>query len=63
MLILWRVQRAAGVPADKRLNPKDVLADLFEDLLVPSPDRAASMVILRLVDAGFQIVLIGGRAA
>ncbi len=56
MLILYRMQRAAGIPADQRLDPKDVLADLFEELLVQNPDEMASMVILRLIDAGFRIV-------
>jgi hypothetical protein len=40
------------------LNPKDVLADLFEELLVQNSEKLAALVIQRLLDAGFKIVLI-----
>lgn len=40
------------------LNAKDVLADLFEELLVQNSEQLAALVIQRLLDAGFRIVLI-----
>ena len=33
----------------------NVLTDLFEELLVPNPEDLASIVIERLLDAGFEI--------
>jgi hypothetical protein len=38
------------------LNPKDVLADLFEEMLVQNSEELAAMVVQRLLDAGFRIV-------
>jgi hypothetical protein len=38
-----------------KLDPKDVLADLFEELLVQNPEELAEIVIQRLLDAGFEI--------
>ena len=44
----------------RRLNPKDVLSDLFGgadfDHEILDPDAAADLVIQRLLDAGFKIV-------
>jgi hypothetical protein len=40
------------------LNPNDVLADLFEEMLVQNSEELAAAVIQRLLDAGFKIVLI-----
>jgi hypothetical protein len=37
------------------LTPQHVLTDLFEELLVPNPEDLASIVIERLLDAGFEI--------
>jgi len=56
LLRRWRLARAAGIPADRRLIPQHVLADLFEELLVQNPERAAAIIIERLLDAGFEIV-------
>jgi hypothetical protein len=40
------------------LSPKDVLADLFEEMLVQNSEELAAAVIQRLLEAGFKIVLI-----
>jgi hypothetical protein len=40
----------------RELDPKDVLADLFEEMLIPDPAEVAKAVIERLRDAGFKIV-------
>jgi hypothetical protein len=60
----WRLARAAGIPADRRLDrggpARDVLADLLGSgdfpVEVADPDAAARLIIQRLIDAGFQIV-------
>jgi hypothetical protein len=38
------------------LAPQDVLADLFEELLMPNSRELAAVVVQRLIDAGFAIV-------
>jgi hypothetical protein len=40
------------------LDPRDVLSDLFEELLVANSKELADAVIGRLNDAGFKIVPI-----
>jgi len=40
----------------RELDPKDVLSDLFEELLIPDPAELARLVIERLRDAGFKVV-------
>ena len=37
------------------LDPKDVIADLLEELLFDDPQSVAEMVVERLKDAGFVI--------
>jgi hypothetical protein len=48
----------------REMDPRDVLADLFGgadfDHEILDPERAASIVIERLRDAGFEIVEAGG---
>ena len=39
----------------RELTAKEVLADLFEELLVPNPEELAEIVIERLNDSGFEI--------
>ena len=52
----WRLARAAGIPADRRLNPKDILVDFLEaELLIPNPAAMAKLILERLHDAGFEI--------
>ncbi len=54
----WRLARAAGIPADKRLDPKDILADFLEaELLVSDSDRTARLIMERLNGAGFEVVV------
>jgi hypothetical protein len=38
------------------LTAREVLASLFEELLVQNSEELAAIVIQRLVDAGFEIV-------
>jgi hypothetical protein len=38
------------------LTPQDVLADLFEELLMPNSKELAAIVVQRLLDAGFAVV-------
>jgi hypothetical protein len=38
------------------LDPREVLADLFEELLIQNPKELAANVVQRLLDAGFAIV-------
>jgi hypothetical protein len=40
----------------RELDPRDVLADLFEEMLIQNPQELAATVIQRLIDAGFKIV-------
>ncbi len=42
----------------KSLDPKDVLADFFEEILVQNSEQLAALVVQRLMDAGFRIVPI-----
>ena len=58
LLMRWRLARAAGIPADRRLGeltPRDVLSDLFEERLVADPEGLAAIVVQRLIDAGFEV--------
>jgi hypothetical protein len=40
----------------RMLDPKDVLADLFAELLIVNSDELAKLAIERLQDAGFRII-------
>jgi hypothetical protein len=40
----------------RELDPRDVLADLFEELLVQNSEELAAIVLQRLEDAGFEVV-------
>jgi hypothetical protein len=40
----------------RELDPRDVLFDLFEELLIQNPKELAENVVQRLLDAGFAIV-------
>ena len=60
LLMRWRLARAAGIPAGRRLGareltPRDVLSDLFEERLVADPEGLAAIVVQRLIDAGFEV--------
>ena len=48
----WGLSRRLS---ERELDPKDVLADLFEEMLLDNPAAIAEMVIERLRDAGFVI--------
>ena len=66
LLMRWRLERAAGIPAayrladdkpeeDRQLDPREILADIFEEELFPDPDALAVRVIDRLLDGGFAL--------
>jgi hypothetical protein len=40
----------------RELTGREVLADLFEELLIQNPEELAANVLQRLVDAGFKVV-------
>jgi len=40
----------------RELDPRDVLSDLFEEMLIQNPKELAAAVVQRLLDAGFAIV-------
>jgi hypothetical protein len=54
------------VTGNRELDPRDVLTDLFGSDDFPAeildPQRAAEIVIQRLIDAGFEIVPARSRA-
>jgi hypothetical protein len=40
----------------RELTAREVLADLFEELLMQNPEESAANVLQRLMDAGFKVV-------
>lgn len=40
----------------RELNPREVIADLLEEPLIPDPKALAEAIIRHLADAGFEIV-------
>jgi hypothetical protein len=58
LVMRWRLARAAGIPADKSLDPKDILADFLEaELLIPNPEAMAQLIMEKLHHAGFEVVV------
>ena len=64
LLMRWRLERAAGIPADRRLTmtaertAREILADfLEEEMLVPNPEALAALILEKLHDAGFEVVV------
>ena len=39
----------------RELTPREVLADLFEELLIQNSEELAANVLQRLIDAGFSV--------